>query len=88
MGIKVAFLGTETAAAKSEPPVTIPNAAVRTDGGSRVVFVVAAATASSAGRCASAPRATIASKFSPASRRASASCSTRRRPSKTAPASW
>ncbi len=40
MGIKVAFLGTETAAAKSEPPLTIPNAAVRTDGGSRVVFVV------------------------------------------------
>ena len=40
MGIKVAFLGTETAATKSEPPVTIPNSAVRTDGGSRVVFVV------------------------------------------------
>lgn len=40
MGIKVAFLGTETAATKSEPPVTIPNTAVRTDGGSRVVFVV------------------------------------------------
>jgi RND family efflux transporter MFP subunit len=40
MGIKVAFLGTETAATKSEPPVTIPNGAVRTDGGSRVVFVV------------------------------------------------
>lgn len=41
MGIKVAFLGSEAAAAKSEPPVTIPNGAVRTDGGSRVVFVVA-----------------------------------------------
>ena len=40
MGIKVAFLGSEVAAAKSEPPVTIPNGAVRTDGGSRVVFVV------------------------------------------------
>jgi RND family efflux transporter MFP subunit len=40
MGIKVAFLGTETAATKSEPPVTIPNTAMRTDGGSRVVFVV------------------------------------------------
>ena len=40
MGIKVAFLGTETAATKSEPLVTIPNSAVRTDGGSRVVFVV------------------------------------------------
>ncbi len=40
MGIKVAFLGTETPAATSEPPVTIPNGAVRTDGGSRVVFVV------------------------------------------------
>jgi RND family efflux transporter MFP subunit len=42
MGIKVAFLGTETAAARSEPPVTIPSGAVRTDGGSRVVFVVTA----------------------------------------------
>jgi RND family efflux transporter MFP subunit len=41
MGIKVAFLGSETLAAASAPPVTIPNGAVRTDGGSRVVFVVA-----------------------------------------------
>ncbi len=40
MGIKVAFLGSETTAATSEPPVTIPNGAVRTDAGSRIVFVV------------------------------------------------
>jgi RND family efflux transporter MFP subunit len=41
MGIKVAFLGSETTAAASAPPVTIPGDAVRTDGGSRIVFVVA-----------------------------------------------
>ncbi len=40
MGIKVAFLGSETPAAISAPPVTIPKDALRTDGGSTVVFVV------------------------------------------------
>jgi RND family efflux transporter MFP subunit len=40
MGIKVAFLGTEqSAAAAIQAPVTIPKGAVRTDGGSQVVFV-------------------------------------------------
>jgi HlyD family secretion protein len=38
MGIKVAFLGTEQAAAAA--PVTIPKTSVRTEGGSQVVFVL------------------------------------------------
>ena len=42
MGIKVAFLGSETPEASSAPLVTIPKEALRTDGGSQVVFVVAA----------------------------------------------
>jgi RND family efflux transporter MFP subunit len=41
MGVKVAFLGSEASAATSAPPVTIPKDALRTDGGSQVVFVVA-----------------------------------------------
>jgi RND family efflux transporter MFP subunit len=40
MGIKVAFLGAETPAAVAAAPVTIARSAVRTDGGSQVVFVV------------------------------------------------
>ena len=40
MGIKVAFLGTDTPAAAAAAPVTIPKAALRTDAGSQVVFVV------------------------------------------------
>ena len=40
MGIKVAFLGAETPAAAAAAPVTIAKSAVRTDGGSQVVFVV------------------------------------------------
>ncbi len=40
MGIKVAFLGSETPAGSSAPLVTIPKEALRTDGGSQVVFVV------------------------------------------------
>ena len=40
MGIKVAFLGAETPAAVAAAPVTIAKSAVRTDGGSQVVFVV------------------------------------------------
>jgi HlyD family secretion protein len=40
MGIKVAFLGAETPAAVAATPVTIAKSAVRTDGGSQVVFVV------------------------------------------------
>jgi RND family efflux transporter MFP subunit len=41
MGIKVAFLGAETPAAAAAPPMTIPRAALRTEGGSQVVLVVA-----------------------------------------------
>jgi RND family efflux transporter MFP subunit len=41
MGIKVAFLGSEAPAATTAPPVMIPKDALRTDGGSQVVFVVA-----------------------------------------------
>jgi RND family efflux transporter MFP subunit len=41
MGIKVAFLGTDTPAAAVAVPVTIPKNALRTDGGSQVVFVLA-----------------------------------------------
>jgi HlyD family secretion protein len=40
MGIKVAFLGADTPAAVAAAPVTIAKSAVRTDGGSQVVFVV------------------------------------------------
>ena len=40
MGIKVAFLGAETPAAVAAAPLTIAKSAVRTDGGSQVVFVV------------------------------------------------
>jgi len=40
MGIKVAFLGTETPAAAALVPVLIAKSAVRTDAGSQVVFVV------------------------------------------------
>jgi HlyD family secretion protein len=40
MGIKVAFLGSETPAAVTAVPVTIAAAALRTDLGSQVVFVV------------------------------------------------
>jgi len=44
MGVKVAFLGTEQgrdrAQAASAPPVTIPKAAVRTEAGGALVFVV------------------------------------------------
>jgi HlyD family secretion protein len=40
MGVKVAFQGSETAAPAAALPVTIPKAALRTDGGSQVVFVV------------------------------------------------
>jgi RND family efflux transporter MFP subunit len=41
MGIKVSFLGAETAGALAAMPVTIPKNALRTDGGSQVVYVVA-----------------------------------------------
>ncbi len=44
MGIKVAFLGAETPAAAAAAPVTIAKSAVRTDGGSQVVFVVSGDT--------------------------------------------
>jgi HlyD family secretion protein len=45
MGIKVAFLGSEQAAAAAiAAPVTIPKNSVRTDGGSQVVFVAGSDT--------------------------------------------
>jgi HlyD family secretion protein len=45
MGIKVAFLGSEQAAAAAvAAPVTVPKNSVRTDGGSQVVFVAGSDT--------------------------------------------
>jgi RND family efflux transporter MFP subunit len=40
MGVKVAFLGAETPAAAAAAPVTIARNALRTDGGSQVVYVI------------------------------------------------